>query len=394
MLQSRFAWLLILLPLAAPAWGDEVKTISGKSVTGTLEKITDTEITVKNPSGSVTTKVSQAIEVFLRPGKTMPAAESYVEAQMLDDSLLRATKAAFTASEIQLDLTSGQTVKYPLSALVTFHRDAQNATVRGQWAKLMKAKTRKDRVFISNMGDLNPIAGILGEIDEAKQKIKFKGDDVGDIELELAKLHGLHFIRTDVPTQQSICRIIDLDGNQVVASKLNSDGTKLDITTPFGAKLALELKYVSTIDFNFGKLIYLSDLEAASPDAILLGGFNPVRKDANLDGNPIMLQDKQYPKGLSMYAGAELEYNLAGKYKEFKALLGADSRIAEDGQGKVTVSIYCDKQKVLTQDVSTKAAVPIALNVKDVGTLRIVVSGANFTNFSGHATLANAHVSQ
>ena len=113
-----------------------------------------------------------------------------------------------------------------------------------------------------------------------------------------------------------------------------------------------------------------------------------------MDGNPIMLQDKKYEKGLSMYAGADLEYNLAGKYKEFKAILGVDSRIAEEGQGKVTVSIYCDKQKVLTKEVSTQAAVPIAINVKDVGTLRIVVSGANFTNYSGHATLANAHVSQ
>jgi hypothetical protein len=41
-----------------------------------------------------------------------------------------------------------------------------------------------------------------------------------------------------------------------------------------------------------------------------------------------------------------------------------------------------------------KAPTPIAINVKDVKTLRIVVSGSNFTNYSGHAMLANAHVSQ
>ena len=47
-----------------------------------------------------------------------------------------------------------------------------------------------------------------------------------------------------------------------------------------------------------------------------------------------------------------------------------------------------------TFEVSVKAPTPIVVNVKDVQTLRIVVSGSNFTNYSGHATLANAHVSQ
>jgi hypothetical protein len=37
---------------------------------------------------------------------------------------------------------------------------------------------------------------------------------------------------------------------------------------------------------------------------------------------------------------------------------------------------------------------PLALQVKDVNTLRIVVSGQDFTGYSGHATLAEARVSQ
>jgi len=60
----------------------------------------------------------------------------------------------------------------------------------------------------------------------------------------------------------------------------------------------------------------------------------------------------------------------------------------------VTVTIYCDRDKRNTFEVSTKAPIPIAVNVKDVTTLRIVVSGSNLTNYSGHATLANALVSQ
>ncbi len=75
-------------------------------------------------------------------------------------------------------------------------------------------------------------------------------------------------------------------------------------------------------------------------------------------------------------------------------ILGADPRIAEEGQGKVTLKIYCDNEEKFSQDVSTSAPTPISLNIQDVFLLRIVVVGSNFTNYSGHATLANAQVSQ
>jgi hypothetical protein len=275
-------------------------------------------------------------------------------------------------------------------------RDAQEPKFKEQWAKLLKSKKRTDRIYILRDGDLNPIDGAFGVIDEAKQTIKFKPAAEGSPEVEPAfeRLQAVQFARTDVSALDSLCKVYDLDGTLLVASKLGYDGAQLTVTTSYGQKVALEGKLVGKIDFNFGRLTYLSDLDAKSPEAFLFGGFNPVRKDLNLNGDPIMLQDKAYPKGLSMYAGSELEYNLGEKYKKLSALLGVDSRIAEEGQGKVIVTIYCDREKRFTQEVSAKAAVPINIDVKDVKTLRIVVSGTNFTNYSGHATLANAHVSQ
>jgi hypothetical protein len=391
---KRFLLALGALSIAfGSVCADEVQTLLGKSVTGTIEKITANDITIKTANGSVTTPMAQVLAVRIRPAKTLPSAESYLELQLLDETLVRPTKLTFAGKEGVAELTTGIQVKFPLNALVSFVREAQDVKIRDQWTRLIKDKTRSDRIFLVNMGTLNPLPGTLGEVDAATQKVKFKRE-TEEIETDVAKLPGLHYIRTEVPPQAAYCKVQDTDGNQIVASKLTSDGTKLDVTTPFGVSLAVDLKSVAMIDFNFGKLTYLSDLDAKAPPSVLLGGFNPIRKDTNLDGYPIMLQDKQYPKGLSMYAGAELEYDLGGKYKEFKALVGVDARIAEEGQGTVTVSIYCDRQKVSTTEVSTKAAVPIAVNVKDVGTLRIVVSGTNFTNLAGHATLANAHVSQ
>ena len=391
----RSAWILVvILLLAAPAWTDELKMLSGKSLSGTLEKITDSAIILKAGDKSAETPLPQVLELTLRPGKSVPSANKYIEVQLLDESILYCTKATFSAKDVQLELTSGGLVKAPLTALVTFLRDAQDENLKKQWAKLLTEKTRFDRIFVLKDGDLNPLKGALGAIDESKQSIKFKIEGGKEIEPELDNVQGMQFVRTDLPTEVSLCKVIDIDGNVVVASKLGYSGDRMNVTTPFGQKLTLDPKHLARVDFNFGRLTYLSDLDAKIADAPLLGGFNPLRKDTNLDGGPIMLQEKKYDKGLSMYAGVELAYDLAGKYKDFKALLGVDSSIAEEGQGKVTVTIYCDREKRGTFEVSTKAPTPISTNVKGVTTLRIVVSGSNFTNYSGHATLANAQVSQ
>ncbi|MSU76987.1 MAG: hypothetical protein EXS16_02715 [Gemmataceae bacterium] len=394
MFRPKSVSLLAVLVLAFPVLADDVKTLTGKTISGTIEKITDSEIVVKTPTAPVSTPLAQVLDIHFRTANAKPTVDKYIEVQLADESLLRCTKIAFTGQDAKIDLTTGASVKVPISALLTILRDAQDDNIRKQWEKLIRDKSRKDRIFTLRQGDLNPIPGTLGTVDDAKQTIKFKVDGAGDIEPQIEKLQGLQFARTDTASEANLCRVYDVDGNMLVVSKLSYDGTTVNLTTPFGHKIALDGKTIARFDFNFGRLTYLSDLEPKSPVAILLGGFNPVRRDVNLDGDPIMLQNKKYDKGLSIYAGADLEYNLGGKYKEFKAVVGADARIAEEGQGKVTVTIYCDREKRQTYIVSVMNPQPISINVKDVTSLRVVVSGSNFTNFSGHATLANAHVSQ
>ncbi len=394
MIRTRIAAIFTLTALVSmPLWADEVKTLNGKSVSGALEKISDSEIVLQSGGKSVSTPLAQVLDLTLRPANAVTAAK-FIEVQLIDDSILRCNKATFGVKEATLELTSGATVKVPISALAAVLRDAQDVNLKKQFDKLTRDRKSFDRIFVLRSGDLNPIDGTLGAIDEAKQSIKFKVKGAADIEPQLDKIQGLQFLRTDVPAEASLCKVFDIEGNRLVASKLSFAGGPLEITTPFGHKVALDAKAVSRIDFNFGRLTYLSDLEAKAPEAAFLGGFSSYRKDLNLDGDAILLEGKKYEKGLSMYAGTELEYNLGGKYKDFKALLGVDARIAEEGQGKVTVTIYCDREKRAEHVVSVKAPITIAINVKDANTLRIVVSGTNFTNFAGHATLANAQVSQ
>jgi len=395
MTRLRFAWIFLLFVCAAPAWSDDLTTISGKgNVNGALEKITAADIVLKSGDKQVPTPLAQVLNVNLRDARKAPAAETYYEVHLADESVLRCSKIIYGNKETQLTLTTGVAVKVPLAAILTVLRDAQKDALKSQFDKLKRAKKRTDRIYVSGGGGLNPIDGALGAIDEAKQTIKFKPESLPEIESALDKLQGLQFTAIDVKADAPLCVVIDLDGNKLVASKLAYDAGQATVTTPYGQKVAIENKLLAKFDFNFGRLTFLSDLDAKITDSVLLGGFSPVRKDANLDGNKIKLLDKEYDKGLSMYAGAQIEFALSGKYKKLSALLGVDPRIAEEGQGEVTVKIYCDNEEKFSQKVSATAPVPINLNIQDVFLLRIVVVGTNFTNYQGHATLANAQVSQ
>ncbi len=386
----RAAFLVLLLSSAVQA--DDLLTLSGKKITGSLSGLTDSAITLKTPAGPVETPLAQVLALDLKP--VAETKQKHTLVQLVDESQLRCQKIAFDAKEATLTLASGASVKVPISAVNSFLRDAQDPEIRKQWDKQIARKVRKDRVFVMNKSELNPIEGTLGEINAAEQRIAFKPDAGETLQAKLDNLQGLSFYRTDILDGTPVCRVFDVDGGVVVATKLTLEGDNLGVVTMFNAKLAIPQASLARLDFNLGRLTYLSDLDPKVFLSPWYRGFNLVKKDLNLDGNPVRLQDKQYAKALSMYAGTTLEFSLSGKYKDFKAVLGADAAIAEEGQRKVTVTIFCDGEKRFTDVVSPKELRAVAVNVKDINVLRIVVSGENFTGYSGHATLAEARVSQ
>jgi hypothetical protein len=395
MSKLRILLSLAVLAAASAAWAEELRTLSGKSVTGTLKKIDGNEIVLDTGSGPVTTPLSQALVLDLRQAVGVPIGTGYFDVRLIDDSVLYAREVNYSGQEVELKLVSGTTLKVPLAYVSAVLKDAQDKNIRKQWEFQMKAKVRGDRIFIFKDNELNAVEGTLGDVDASGKAIEFKREGGGAIKARFDLLQGYAFHRTDVPAETAVCKVIDQDGSTLSAAKLAYDGTTLTATTTFGAKVPLKAEVLAKLDFNLGRLTYLSDLDPARvSDSAFFAGFPSFRKDLNQDGRPIVLQDKAFPKGITLEGGAVVEYNLGGKYKEFKALVGADTRAAEGVLGRTTVTVYCDGEKRLTETVAPADLRPIAVNVKDVGTLRIIVEGPNFTGLSGYATLADARVSQ
>ncbi len=393
MLVSRTLILLLTvasLAVASFAIADDLHTLGGKAYKGTLVAVSDSTVTFKSAEGDVTTPLAQTLLVHIREAKDL-AGIRYTDVRLLDDTVLHVSKVAYAGDKVTLTLLSGIVMELPFGQLVAVAHDAGDAVLRKQWSELFAKRVKKDRVVIFKDGELNALDGTFGDVDAKGETVSFKSESGDIIPVNLSRVHGLIFYRTEVVQETPTCRVIDTFGNTLSVVKVNYDGKSFALQTTFGARVSFPADSVAKLDFNIGKLTYLSDLEPASKvEKSGAGLITRYRKDANLDGEPIIL-DKQYAKGLSMHAHTELEYNLAGKYKEFKAVLGVDARISADSQA--LVSVYCDGEKRFAETAGVKVR-PVAVNLKDVQVLKIVVSSRNFLDLHDHATLAEARVSQ
>jgi NPCBM/NEW2 domain len=390
----RTSLALIFFCVASITSADELRILSGKNVTGALKSIDADSIVLTTNDGPISTPLSQVLALDLRPIQ-QPMDAKYIEVRLLDDSVLALREISYSAKEAQLTLLSGATFKLPLTAVVSVLKDAHDAGLRKQFQNLAKTKVRSDRILVYKDGELNTLDGTLGDVDADGKAIEFKREGSAPIKARFDALQGMTFLRTEVPTESAICKVLDQEGSTLTATKLAFDGTTLTIDTPFGVKVPLKSEALARLDFNIGRLIYLSDLEPAKlSESVFFGGFPAYRKDVNQDGRPIVLLDRAFAKGITLEGAAVVEYNLNGKYKDFKAFVGADTRTAEGALGKTTVTVWCDGTKRATEVVAPTELRPIAINVKDVATLRIVVEGPNFTGLSSYVTLADARVSQ
>jgi hypothetical protein len=393
-----FRTLLVLLTCASLAWAEhEVRTLSGKTLKGNVVGITATEVIQQGESGPVKTPLAQVLAIDLRPLAKAAPDTPHTLLRLLDDSVLRCSKVAFKGKDVELTLLSGQAAKVPLNTVVWLLKEAQDSKVREQWDKLVASKVKRDRIVVLKAGELNALDGTLGDVDAQGKTAQFRGESGDTVPVALDRLHGMIFYRTEAPAESPVCLVYDTEGDTLAASKVAVEGGTFRVITPAGVKVDLEEKVLARLDYNRGKLSYLSDMDPANVvERSGAGLVIPHHKDTNLDGQEIILANggtgAAFAKGLSMHAHTELEYDLGGKYKTFKAVLGVDPRTGADSQAVVTVE--CDGEKKFVGTVSTTATRPIAVNVRDVRRLKIVVSSQNLLDLHDHATLAEARVSQ
>src|SRR5262249_45419796 len=155
---------------------------------------------------------------------------------------------------------------------------------------------------------------------------------------------------------KAVARIYDAFGNCFVVTKYQWGEAKCDITMQTGHTLSLAKSTILKIDLTPGKMVYLSDLEPTKVEETpILSELYRHRRDKNLEGGPISVGRKVYPKGLALHSKTVLEYDISG-YSSFRCVLGLDDAMA--GSAHATVRIEGDEKTLLATAISSKENKP------------------------------------
>src|SRR5262249_42939874 len=195
----------------------------------------------------------------------------------------------------------------------------------------------------------------------------------------------------------AICKVIDSDGNELVAAAVGRTAKGYSITTVSGVKVDLDQAQVSKFDFAAGSVKYLSDLD---PVGLEESGTDPehYQRDKNLDKRPIQIfmdpaagKVETFPKGLTLKARTMITYELKGQYKTFRAVLGVDADKENEAGSQVKVTVDDAAAGVNLFKGTVKRGdkpVDLNLNVANVDRLKITVeSDGTVTDLGNQVSL-------
>ena len=259
-------------------------------------------------------------------------------------------------------------------------------------AAMLANKTKSDISFLMN-GDQMP--GILVGFEPDKIKLK---TSLGEMPLDTARLFGVSFAaRKRPPPPASLLTVARCtDGSVVTGSLMASKGGGVKLALLAGPEVEIGEAHLIELGFRQGKLVYLSDLDPAKEEGrpYFTGDHTwPYQRDKSYDRKPIRLGGKVYRKGLGMFAGMKLTYQLGGEFKKFASLVGIDDT-DEHHQGDVTVRVLADGKEVFKKAGLTRKSGPVKidLSMKGVKTLELAVDFGGNMLFGDITDWADAHL--
>ncbi|WP_020472859.1 NPCBM/NEW2 domain-containing protein [Zavarzinella formosa] len=390
--------LLLLLAVAVPALkAAELTTLDGKKLNGDIVAISPMEITFNANGADEKIPITTINAITLGPvPKPVPASTRYIAVELVDGTTFRCSAFSIKGKNVELKLLGDEgkparTHNIPVTSLFSLMRDAGDLKLEQDFRGLMRDRGKFDvwitRSKVKNddgteTDRLDSVRGTFGEGDPATDSVKFTLEATGkDVTVKMPRIAGMIF--NQIPTgtvAPAICKVVDSDGNVLVAKSVTRADNNYTVTTVSDVKVELAENAISKFDFAAGSVKYLSDLE---PVILEESGTDPehYQKDRNLDRNPIRLRTDpagmetkadQFAKGLTLHAKTVLTYELKGQYKVFKGQAGTDASVVTESTVKLTID---DGTQVLYKGVIKRGDKPVNLNlnVQNVDRLRIIV---------------------
>lgn len=243
-----------------------------------------------------------------------------------------------------------RTVSVPLSNLRYFstHRSAGEEQFWKLFNQLELTRPGSDILFDS---DGNQMKGTFRSMDATKVAY-----DVGGRELQISR-NRVRAVSIDpdltfmVKTKGLRFLCLFTDGSQITGKQLQIVDNQITLEAEFGSTLTVPVESLSEIRILESRAVYLSDLQ---PHKTTMQPFFTVkrewRKDRNILGRPMHVDEKSVVKGIGMTGHTELEYSLERKFQSFSASLAIDD--AAKKKGHATFTVFVDDRQVQAGEIS------------------------------------------
>jgi hypothetical protein len=381
-------WPILLLSAALQIPAAEIETLQGERHAGELVEMSDSAALMKQGDETVSIPLSKLLIVRF---PTAPPAEPSIGARLalVDGSRLTCPRLSVSGDKVRCEAPFGA-VTLSVSRLSSVRFGISTSRLDADWKGLLARDATSDLLVVKNEDVLDYLAGVTGDVGESVNLL-LDGDD--EVPVAREKVYGIIYHRRLPNLPKSICQVRLTGGDVLEAAQVAWDSGKARVRLVAGPDIVVPGALISAIDFTVSKIMYLSDLK---PRDVKYVSFWEIflyeyRRDRSLDGPPITLKGKSYPRGLAMHSKTTLRFRIAGEYTRFQALAGIDDSVAELGH-IVQLVITGDGKPLFDGEIKGREPPrPLDLDVTGVRDLEITVDfGSDISDIGDHLDLADA----
>ena len=253
----------------------------------------------------------------------------------------------------------------------------------GQDVLLVRSKAGVDRVHGSLVRFQRQ--GVLFEWGDGEESLfSYRSHKVATVALAEAE--------APATPKASFVRVFFRDGSRLSGQVTREAGRGLVFRHLTGAVLEVNLADLAEVSVSSGRFVHLSDLAPAKvkETPYLPGGFRyGLNVDHGLNGRPLSIGRRSFPRGLSVHSRCEVSYSLNRKYVHFSAAFGLDGQVASRRvKGSVRFSVLLDGKVVFGPVLARAGEEPrwiSRLNVAGGETLTLRADFGDNHHFNGWA---------
>lgn len=383
LLSISFTMLLAVTPEV------EVTSLSGTSVSGNLQSLSQSTIELREKQGAKAYPLSETLSIRFPKNRHQRSLEIPYQVRLTDGSNFPIQSIQSNERQIKVSGDQPGTLILPANQVSSIRFGTLNSNISAAWEKLLNSKNNKDFLVVQKENVLDFIDGVVGSITDEKIQF-FVGED--EVAVDRKRVFGIVYFRQPVENSPPFCSIRLSGGGLLNASAISFSGSDVLASLQGGTRAKLDPQSIANLDFSQGKVRYLSDLEPRNIEYTPF--FDTVwkyRKDRHRDGGPLRVDGKEYSRGLYIHSKTLIQYRLKDQYRNFRAIMGIDDSVP--GIGFVFVEIKGDGRTLYSGNVrSADPPVNLNLDVRGVRDLEILVDFGDNLEICDHLDLCEARL--